>query len=69
MKNRTLALEMLKLTRPTFSGKRSVRALQKCNGMNSVKTTIWRISILLSPLRTMHSQASTKIFRTESRMY
>ena len=45
MKNMTLALEMLKLTRSTFSGKRSVTNLQKCNGMKSVKTAIWRISI------------------------
>ena len=48
MKNRTLAFEMLKLTRSTFSGKRSVKNLQKCNGMKSVKTAIWRISISLS---------------------
>ena len=37
MKNRTLALEILKLTRSIFSGKRSVRNLQKCNGVRSVK--------------------------------
>ena len=44
----TLAFEMLKLTRSTFSGKRSVKTLQKCNGMQSVKTALWRISISLS---------------------
>ena len=49
MKNRPLALEMLKLTRSTFSGKRSVRILQMSNGMKSVKRAIWRISISLSP--------------------
>ena len=49
MRNRTLALEMLKLIRSTFSGKRSVRNLQKCNGMKSVKTDVWQISISLNP--------------------
>ena len=48
MKNRTLAHELLKLTRSTFSGKRSVTNLQKCNGMKLVKTAIWQISISLS---------------------
>ena len=48
MKNRTLAFEMLKLTKWTFSGKKSARNLQKCNGMKSVKMFIWRISISLS---------------------
>ena len=48
MKNRTLAFEMLKLTRSTFIGRRSVKNLQKCNGMKIVKTAIWQISISLS---------------------
>ena len=47
MKNRTLAFGMLRLTTSTFSGKRSVKNLQKCNGMKSVKMAIWRISKLL----------------------
>ena len=45
MKNRTLAFEMLKLTRSTFSGKKSVKNLQKCNGIKSVKRAIRRTSI------------------------
>ena len=48
MKNRTLAFETLKLTRSTFSGKKSAKNLQKCNGMKSVKMVIWRIPISLS---------------------
>ena len=46
-RNRTLTLEILKLTRSTFSGERSVKILQMCNRRKSVKKVIWQISISL----------------------